>query len=180
MHKPVQVFLLYHHQCLSIDVIISASYQASVSGYLKLGIGRDEAVAAMKRSVQLVNEVKEIYPHVIVAASAGPYAAILSDGSEYVGYDNNVTDEFLAEFHRERLDILMSVQPSPDLIAFETFPSPREARVVIDVLRHHYPQIQAWISYSCRDECHTCDGSDIREAVLLANVCVDIIDSFKR
>ena len=100
-----------------------------------------------------------------VAASVGPYGAILHDGSEYRGHYGR-TRQQLADFHRERLDVL--VAPRPDLLAVETIPDVAEAEALVDVLADH-PTVPAWMTFSAADDAHLCAGQPIEEAVAVAS-----------
>ena len=82
---------------------------------------------------------------------------MLADGSEYRGH-YAVDDAALAEFHRPRLQVLADA--GADLLAFETIPCLREARVLSNLLRE-FPDVSAWISFSCRDGEHNCEGEHI-------------------
>jgi len=97
-----------------------------------------------------------------VAASLGPYGAMLHDGSEYSG-DYGVTSEVLRDFHNTRLQLLDVA--GADVIALETIPSLQEATVLADLLRHC--KTPSWISFSCRDEKHISDGTRIVDAAKL-------------
>jgi homocysteine S-methyltransferase len=55
----------------------------------------------------------------LVAASVGPYGAILHDGSEYRG-DYGLSEDALAQFHAPRMAALLAA--APDLLACETIP----------------------------------------------------------
>ena len=48
-----------------------------------------------------------------------------------------------------------------DLLACETIPSGREARVLAELLLK--TQLPSWVSFSCRDEKHLADGSAVVE-----------------
>src|SRR5215212_9465198 len=62
------------------DVAISASYQASFEGFAQRGVGRERAADLMRRSVELAREAADDTDgERIVAASVGPYGAILAD-----------------------------------------------------------------------------------------------------
>ena len=70
--------------------IISASHQASIPGFLKLGWSRAQAVEAIMLSVELARQAVSQYcaetdllNQPLVAASVGPWGAHLGDGSEY-------------------------------------------------------------------------------------------------
>jgi homocysteine S-methyltransferase len=93
----------------------------------------------------------------LVAASVGPYGAMLADGSEYRGH-YALSDDALADFHRPRLQVLAAA--GADLLACETIPCLREALVLARLLRE-FPALTAWMSFSCRDGTHTCEGDSI-------------------
>ena len=90
----------------------------------------------------------------LVAASVGPYGAMLADGSEYRGH-YALDDAALADFHRPRLQVLATA--GADLLACETIPCLREALVLAKLLQE-FPGVCAWMSFSCRDGEHTCEG----------------------
>jgi homocysteine S-methyltransferase len=152
------------------EILISASYQASRAGFHQLGIDADDADALIASSVSLArracDEYREETPGTkrprLVAASVGPYGAVLSDGSEYTG-DYGVSKAVLRDFHEQRLQILD--QSGADVLACETIPSLQEAEVLADLLSNaHTP---AWVSFVCRDETAIADGTAIAEAVAL-------------
>ena len=93
----------------------------------------------------------------LVAASIGPYGAMLADGSEYRGR-YALDDAALADFHRPRLQVLAGA--GADLLACETLPCLREARVLANLMRQ-FPAVCAWISFSCKDGGRDCEGEDI-------------------
>jgi homocysteine S-methyltransferase len=150
--------------------IVSASYQASRSGFMSLGLTASEADQLIVSSVALAMRAREEFlaanPDVavipLVAASVGPYGATLHDGSEYTGkYD--LDEAGLRDFHRDRLMLLD--RSGADVLACETIPSLVEAkalaRLLEDVAR------PAWISFTCRDSKHLSDGTPLREAASL-------------
>ena len=84
------------------DVITTASYQATEAGFAKRGIDRAGFRDLLHRSVALAREAiatSEVRKPVFVAASVGPYGAMLADGSEYRG-NYGLTVEELVRFHR--------------------------------------------------------------------------------
>lgn len=149
---------------------ISASYQASRSGFERNGRTAAQADASLRRSVELVREAAEVVraegvaTPMLVAASVGPYGATLHDGSEYRGRYGLSRAELVA-FHRERLDVLAAA--GPDLLAIETIPDVAEAEALLEVLADH-PDLPAWLSYSCADGATTCAGQPYAEAVAVA------------
>ena len=121
-------------------VAIAASYQASFEGFAREGVERREAEALLRRSVALADEARAGRP-AWVAASVGPYGAMLADGSEYRGNYGLTVDELRA-WHRPRLDIL--AQSGADVLAVETLPSLAEVEAVTaEVDRLGAP---AWVS----------------------------------
>jgi homocysteine S-methyltransferase len=104
-------------------------------------------------------------PKPLIAASVGPYGASLADGSEYRG-NYGLTVEALMSFHRERLGVLLA--SGVDLLACETIPCKEEAIALIRLLKE-FPGAKAWISFSCKNDRETCDGSDFAICAALAN-----------
>ncbi len=149
------------------DLATTATYQASFEGLARRGIEEPAAARLMHDAVALAaaardefwadeaNQAGRLRP--LVAASIGPYGAMLADGSEYRG--GYVLDDIaLADFHRPRLRAL--AHAGADLLACETLPCLREARVLADLLQE-FPDVCAWISFSCKDAEHNCEGEDI-------------------
>ena len=149
------------------QVVTTASYQASEEGFARLGSGPAEAAALLARSVALAREActRAAAPGVLVAASLGPYGALLAGGQEYTGHYGTVTPRELERFHERRLRALLAA--TPDCIACETVPRADEAAALAHVLdRVDAPD--AWISFACRDGRRTGHGEPIEEAVAAA------------
>jgi len=98
-----------------------------------------------------------------VAGSVGPYGAYLADGSEYKG-DYKLSTEDMKDFHRGRMRAL--VDAKVDILALETIPSYAEAEALIQLLKE-FPGIDAWISFTLKDENHISDGTALDEVVQL-------------
>lgn len=149
------------------DIITSASYQASIAGFVEAGQSREEAEALLRRSVELAGRARARYraerpggAEILIAASIGPYGAYLADGSEYSGvYD--ASDEELRAFHEPRIRCLSA--SGADLLAFETLPCLREIAILADLLGG--VTIPAWFSFCCRDAARLHDGSPLSEAI---------------
>ena len=151
------------------DVLISASYQASFEGFAARGLDRLAAEDLMARSVRLARTAAvDAGRPVLVAASVGPYGAVLADGSEYTGAyglgERGAAVAALRDFHRPRAEVLASADP--DLLAIETIPSIAEVEALADVV----PPlgIPAWISFSCGDDEHLNDGTPLAVAIDIA------------
>ncbi|TCC31611.1 homocysteine S-methyltransferase [Kribbella sindirgiensis] len=139
-------------------VATTASYQASVDGFARAGVERAEAERLITSSVRIALEVRDEFPGRLVAASVGPYGAMLADGSEYRGR-YGVSSQVLRDFHGPRLELLAAA--GPDLLAVETIPDTDEAEVLVDLLRElDFP---AWFSYSIEGD-HTRAGQPLTDA----------------
>jgi homocysteine S-methyltransferase len=147
---------------------ISASYQASRSGFERHGLMPADADRLLALSVALVREAREdassrgATAPMLVAASVGPYGATRHDGSEYRGR-YGVAHEDLVVFHRERLDVLVGA--APDLLAIETVPDLDEARAIVEALQGY--DVPGWLSFACADDATTCAGQPIEDAAAL-------------
>ena len=151
------------------ECIATCSYQVSRKGYAEVGFTAERADRAFVRSVELARAAIAEFPgrRLLVAGSLGPYGAALHNGGEYHGnYDCTFDD--LVRFHRERIEIFAhaSGRQRPDLLAFETFPSLEEARAVGAALAP-WPELQAWFSFSCRDEKHVSHGERVADCAAL-------------
>ena len=157
------------------DVATTATYQASFEAFAARGIGAAQARHLMRSAVDLACSARDEFwadervhagrARPMIAASIGPYGAMLADGAEYRG-DYGVSDAELSAIHRPRLDAL--ADSGADLFAFETIPSAREALVLARLLALH-PRMTAWMSFSCRDGARTCEGQPIDAAVSALN-----------
>lgn len=166
------------------DIITTASYQATFAGFARRGIDHEQAIALMKLSVRLAMEAREMVKETLVlsaaegerqdnransdaliAASIGPYGAFLADGSEYRG-DYGLTIAELMNFHRQRMAVL--VESGADLLACETIPCLDEGKALLHLLAE-FPTARAWLSFSCKDGAHVCQGESFAECVAMAN-----------
>lgn len=148
------------------QVATTASYQASVPGYVRAGLSRREAVDLLVASVTVADtaraQVTTERP-LLVAASVGPYGAVLADGSEYTGdYDIGVRE--LRRFHRPRLEVL--AHAGADVLAMETIPCLAEVEALLAELEL-LDGMPAWLSVSCANGL-TRRGEDPTEAFRMA------------
>ncbi len=132
------------HLRAGADVISSASYQASRLGFAKLGLSNAEADGRITRAVELANEAVRRHGSGLVAASLGPYGAVLADGSEFTGQYPLEADQ-LADFHRPRVEA--ALRAAPALVLFETLPSMAECEAVAKVAAT-FPQAWFMASFS--------------------------------
>jgi len=173
-----QVHLDYY--LAGADVATTASYQASFEGFARRGLDAAAAAGLLRRSVALACEAREMFwadpaaragrAYPLVAASVGPYGATLHDGSEYRGNYGLDVDALVA-FHRSRLAVLATA--GADLLACETLPC-RDEAVALARLLPEFPQVQAWISFSCRDGVHVSQGEPLAACVDALEGCAQV------
>lgn len=157
------------------DIVTTASYQATILGLVATGLTPPQAEAVIRKSVAIAQRTRDRFwsdsrnregrMKPLVAASIGPYGAYLHDGSEYLGHYGLSCNQ-LKDFHRARLAILLEC--SPDLIAFESFPSQLEAEAIVELLKE-FPKAVAWISFTCRNETSISEGTPFAAAVRAVN-----------
>jgi homocysteine S-methyltransferase len=157
------------------DCLLTASYQVSTEGFQEIGFDVHDAAEAttnaLRASVALAEKVRSEYqtgsPRKIwIAASLGPYGAMLHNGAEYHGnYDCSFDD--LVGFHRRRIAVL--AQTNADFLAFESIPSLDEAKAILTALQP-YPDLAAYLSFTCRDGIHVSHGETLR-------TCAELLDT---
>jgi len=155
-------------------VLITASYQASEAGFARLGLDGEAAAALLRRSVELARRARERAgaPETLVAASVGPYGAVLARGQEYSGDYGAASPGEVEAFHARRLRVLL--EAAPDAVACETIPRADEAAALARVLdRLGAPD--AWIAFSCRDGRATRHGEPIEAAVAAATASERVV-----
>ena len=159
------------------DVATTSSYQATFEAFAKRGFDHAASAQLMRDSVRLAVEARVAFwaepahragrKQPVIAASVGPYGAMLSDGSEYRG-DYGLDEAALMAFHRPRLQVLAAA--GADLLACETLPCLAEARALARLLQE-LPGHYAWIAFSCRDGRHDSQGEPWA-------ACVAALDGF--
>jgi homocysteine S-methyltransferase len=151
------------------DIITTATYQASFGGFARRDLDAAAAARLMRGAVTLACEARDEFwaetanragrLRPLVAASVGPYGAVLADGSEYRGH-YGIDAAALRDFHAPRLELLAGA--GADLLAIETLPALGEARVLASLVGE-LGALPAWIAFACADTMHTCEGQDIGE-----------------
>jgi homocysteine S-methyltransferase len=157
------------------DCLLTASYQVSTEGFQEIGFDPQDAANAaanaLRVSVALAEKVRSQYQavsprRVWIAASLGPYGAMLHNGAEYHGnYDCSFED--LVGFHSRRIGVL--AQTNADFLAFESIPSLEEARAILAAIQP-YPDVGAYLSFTCRDGIHISHGETLR-------TCAELLDT---
>lgn len=162
------------------DVATTSTYQASFEGFAGRGIERHAAAGLMRNAVALAAAARDEFwsdpshraarVRPLIAASVGPYGAVLADGSEYRGH-YAISDRELAAFHRPRLEVLAT--SGADLLACETLPCLREALVILRLLEE-FPAMNAWVAFSCRDGSRNCEGEEISRCAAELEGCSQV------
>ncbi len=164
--------LHYDYFKAGADCAITASYQATIEGFVKRGLNEKEAIALIQKSVKLAIEARDEFwrdesnrvgrSKPFVAASVGPYGAFLADGSEYRG-NYGLAEKELMDFHRLRMKALIEAGADPStssgqvMLACETIPCLIEAQAIAKLLKE-FLNVTAWVSFSARDEKHISEG----------------------
>jgi len=158
------------------DCITTGSYQVSFEGFAEAGLSAADTISALEASMTIADAarrraVRTSGRRTLVAASLGPYGAILHNGAEYHGRYGVAASE-LEAFHRSRLEHL---QGGPiDLVACETVPSLEEANAMLRALAH-FPHLRAWLTFTCVDGRHTGSGDEIAECARVVGESHQII-----
>ncbi|MFF9347830.1 homocysteine S-methyltransferase [Streptomyces sp. NPDC014734] len=145
------------------QVLITATYQATFEGFERRGVDRSGTAELLARGVRLARRAAAgAGRDVWVAASIGPYGAMLADGSEYRGrYGLSV--RALERFHRPRVEALAAA--GPDVLALETVPDVDEAEAMLRAVGGC--GLPVWLSYSVTGD-RTRAGQPLETAFALA------------
>ena len=182
------------------DIVTSASYQATVEGFVKKGFTEEQAAALIVRSVELAREARDIYClesladeyHAHEEFTRGSCERCAPAQRRSLGEEPLVAASvgpygaYLADGSEYRGDydvdedaltafhadrLALLAEGQPDLLACETLPCLPEARAIVCALREKKIHIPAWFSFSCRDGAHISDGTSIADcARFLAGV----------
>jgi homocysteine S-methyltransferase len=158
--SPESIELAHRNYALAgAEVVITSSYQLSRQGFREIGLTDADADAALTNSVKVARSAVA-GTGAKVAASVGPYGAVLHDGSEYRG-DYSVSQSQLEDFHYARLEVLAAARP--DYLAVETIPNVVEAKALASVLAHF--DIPRWISFTAGTPSQLWSGESYEAAV---------------
>jgi homocysteine S-methyltransferase len=141
------------------EVVISSSYQLSRQGFEEIGLTAADADEALRQSIRVAKDAVD-GTNAKVAASIGPYGAVLHDGSEYRGV-YAVGQAELEKFHAERLAVLL--EESPDFLAIETIPNVVEAKALAQVLKN--VDVPKWFSFTAGSSELLWSGEKVEDAV---------------
>jgi homocysteine S-methyltransferase len=147
-------------------IATTASYQVSAEGFAGRGLDRDDVARMLRRSVALAQEARaEMAGDGVrrwVAASVGPYGAMLAGGEEYIGqYGLSVRQ--LRDWHRPRAEIL--AEAGADLLAIETLPDVDEAQALASVVAAL--DVPCWLAYTIAGD-RTRAGQSLIDAFAIA------------
>ena len=171
IEKPELIRQVHLDYLLSgADCVTTASYQATIQGFMKRGLSEERSIELLRLSASLaLDACKQFLAdplsqgrcHPFVAASIGPYGAFKHDGSEYTG-DYGLSEDELYDFHYQRIAIM--VDSGVDILAFETIPCLLEAKVLLRIL-NQFAHISAWFSFTARDGKHNSQGESLVDCV---------------
>lgn len=147
------------------EVATTASYQASFAGLATVG----DPTTLLRRSVELARQARDEHGSGWVAASIGPYGAVLADGSEYRG-DYGLSVAELRSFHHDRLAVLAAA--GADVLAIETIPCLAEVEAILAELDGL--DVAAWLSVTTAGG-RTRAGEPAETAFELARDCAAVL-----
>jgi homocysteine S-methyltransferase len=158
------------------EVVTTVSYQ--LAAHSLEASGRDPTMAGdlLRRSVEVARDAVERTPSprgrpVSVAASVGPFGAVLADGSEYRGGYALSTAQ-LRGFHAPRVEAL--VDAAPDLLACETIPAADEIAALAELVAGS--GVPTWFSVSVgTDGTTTAEGDPLDEAIAPALAVPEVV-----
>eukprot|EP00299_Pterocystis_sp_00344_P014891 c7408_g1_i1.p1 GENE.c7408_g1_i1~~c7408_g1_i1.p1 ORF type:complete len:336 (+),score=96.94 c7408_g1_i1:28-1008(+) len=157
------------------DLIISSTYQATISGFMSKGFSREQAAEYIVLGTKLAVEARDrwwnensgkgnrVKP--LVGASLGCYGAFLADGSEYDGnYRLTVTEQEFISFHRERINVILEGGVLPDIWIFESVPCLEEGIAISRMLATDFPTLAAVLSFGGASDQKIRCGRTLKEA----------------
>lgn len=168
------------------DCLLTASYQLSAMGFQEIGLAEPAAGQAARQAIQqsvaLAEQARCEYNQaevnagrkprrIWIAGSLGAYGAALHNGAEFRG-NYNIDHASLVTFHAERIDAMRDTPA--DFLAFETVPSLAEADAILEALAP-FPNIAAYISFTCRDDTYTGHSEPIEVCARLLDAAPNII-----
>jgi homocysteine S-methyltransferase len=188
LRKQPEKVLAVHRSYLEAgaDCLLTASYQVSAMGFREIGLtapaAEQAAWVAMRKSVALADQAIREYARVEnnagreprriwIAGSLGAYGAALHNGAEFHGHYDIGGAELVA-FHAERIEAMRDT--AADFLAFETIPSLQEAEAILTALGR-FPDVAAYISFTCRDDGHTGHGELVEACARLLDVSDQIV-----
>lgn len=190
--KLKQVHRLYLES--GCNILTTASYQFSFEAFqMHKNLDRDEAESILLKSVQIcdearreyLNEHPEVNRPILIAASLSCYGASIGSHEFDGDYIDTVSELFLKEFHRDRINCFLNLfksksenssryVPVPDILLFETVPVLKEAQIICEVLEEELAATPEFnqelplpviISFSCKNGEQTCHGENITTCV---------------
>jgi homocysteine S-methyltransferase len=150
------------------EVVLTLTYQLSGGGLVRAGASAAVLGEMTRRAVALAREAVQGARHGRghgrprwVAASLGPYGALLADGSEYRGR-YGLGRGRLRDVHAPRLGAVLDA--GPDLLALETVPSGVEVAAWAELLDG--APLPAWVTVTAAgDGTRTPEGEPVDEAL---------------
>ncbi len=110
------------------DVLTTATYQCSASGFADAGYSHADYLAALRAGVQTAMQTRD--SALKVFGGVGSVGASLSDGSEFTAAYTRTTDEYVL-FHEERIRVL--AEEGVDALLLETMPRLDEVLVAAGI-----------------------------------------------
>ncbi|KFY99499.1 hypothetical protein V498_00728 [Pseudogymnoascus sp. VKM F-4517 (FW-2822)] len=162
------------------DILLTATYQASLEGFSRCDIHKPEAIRYMRSAVTIARAAFEGRSGRL-ALSLGAYGATMIPGQEYSGrYGDCARAEWLREWHLQRVRLFYDGVDAPvtescweeiDFLAFETLPLLSEVSAVRETMGAVATEVweckkEFWISCVFPGEGNVLpDGSSVEQVV---------------
>lgn len=150
------------HQLFSqagADIILTNTYQAAYPSFRNAGFHSDEIDQFLKTAV---DTARSSQTDSVLVASLGPYAAYLTDGSEYTG-DYSVSDDVYLSYHKERIQTLINYGITD--FVFEAVPNFDEIKALTETVIPYFKQydLTFWLSCTVGNTGNLSDGTDFQK-----------------
>ncbi|TKY62424.1 Selenocysteine methyltransferase [Spatholobus suberectus] len=165
------------------DIIITASYQATIQGFKAKGYSDEESEGLLRRSVEIACEAREVMGLMVESSNNdlswlqhqwGAMELIWPTDQSTVGIMVMLSlVETLKDFHRRRVQIL--AESGADLLAFETVPNKLEAEAYAQLLEEEDIKIPAWFSFNSKDGVNVVSGDSLMECGSIAESCNKVV-----
>ncbi|KFY72335.1 hypothetical protein V499_07523 [Pseudogymnoascus sp. VKM F-103] len=162
------------------DILLTATYQASLEGFARCDVPKQEATRYMRSAVKIARAAFEGRSGRL-ALSLGAYGATMIPGQEYSGrYGDRVRAEWLRKWHLQRVRLFYDGMETPvtercweeiDFLAFETLPLLSEVSAVREAMGAVAREVwgcekEFWISCVFPGEGNVLpDGSSVEQVV---------------
>ncbi|XP_020963840.1 selenocysteine methyltransferase-like [Arachis ipaensis] len=176
------------------DIIITASYQATIQGFKAKGLSDKESEDLIRRSVEIAREARDVYYErcaacssgidadgrifkkrpILIAGSVGSYGAYLADGSEYSGdYGDYSRPSRLSYNVITCQDKGKEKSTAGDISTIYYYSLTKQA--YSELLKEEDISIPAWFCFNSKDGINVVSGDSLEECISIAESCSKVV-----